>query len=81
MAYYQSFLSRYEGFEDLDGDITETEQLLVEIELDNEEQNEVYLIYFGEVNGPETVAILNDHSVLYVLTKDDMFSILQTLPS
>ena len=37
MAYYQSFLSRYEGFEDLDGDITETEQFLAEIELDNEE--------------------------------------------
>ena len=81
MAYYQSFLSRYEGFEDLDGDITETEQFLAEIELDNEEQNEAYFTYFGEVNGLETVDILNDYSVLYVLTKDDMFSILQTLPS
>ena len=81
MAYYQSFLSRYEGFEDLDGDMTETEQLLAEIELNNEEQNEAYLTYFGEVNGPEIVTILNDHSVLYVLTKDDMFSMPQTLPS
>ena len=81
MAYYQSFLSRYEGFEDLDGDMTETEQLLAEIELDDEEQKEAYLTYFGEVNGPETVAILNDHSVLYVLTKDDMFSMPQTLSS
>ena len=56
--------------------MTETEQLLAEMELDDEEWKEAYLTYFGEVNGPETVAILNDHSILYVLIKDDMFSIL-----
>ena len=56
--------------------MTETEQLLAEMELDDEEWNEAYLTHFGEVNGPETVAILNDYSVLYVLTKDNMFSML-----
>ena len=34
-----------------------------------------YITELGEVNGPETVVILNDHSVFHSLTKIDVFKL------
>lgn len=34
---------------------------------------DTYVTELGEINGPDTVAILNDHSVFHALTKTDMF--------
>jgi len=35
-----------------------------------------YITELGEVNGPETVAILNNHSVFHSLIKTDIFKLL-----
>jgi hypothetical protein len=34
-----------------------------------------YVIELKEINRPKTVAILNDHSVFYSLTKTDVFNL------
>jgi hypothetical protein len=35
-----------------------------------------YVTELGEINGPETVAILNDYSVFHSLTKTNVFNLL-----
>ncbi len=80
VAYYQSFLSEFEGIEgltdDVDDEMNETEQLLMDIELgDNKYDFDTYITKLREVNGLATVAILNDHSVFYSITKSNIFYI------
>jgi hypothetical protein len=56
--------------------MNETEQLLMDIELgDNKYDFDTYITELGEVNGLATVAILNDHSVFYSITKSNIFYI------
>ena len=38
-----------------------------------EEEYETYFTKFGEVNSTQTVAILNDQSVQYTITGEDIF--------
>jgi hypothetical protein len=50
--------------------------MLVDIQLS--ENNEfydldTYMTKLGEINRPETIAILSDHSAFYSLTKTDIF--------
>jgi hypothetical protein len=40
-----------------------------------------YITELGEINGIQTVFILNDHFVYYVFTKDDMFKLSNTYNS
>ena len=48
----------------------------MEIELGEEEEvYENYITELREVNGPNIVVILNDHSVFHSLTKTDMFDL------
>jgi hypothetical protein len=37
-----------------------------------------YITELGEIDGVQTVFILNDHSVYYVFTRDDMFKLSST---
>jgi hypothetical protein len=37
-----------------------------------------YATELGEINGIQTVSILNDHSVYHVFTRDDMFKLSST---
>jgi hypothetical protein len=37
-----------------------------------------YMTELGEIDGVQTVFILNDYSVYYVFTRDDMFKLLST---
>jgi hypothetical protein len=37
-----------------------------------------YTTELGEINGIQTVFILNDHSAYYVFTRDDMFKLSST---
>ena len=42
------------------------------------EEEEIYINYiidFREVNRPNTVIILNNHSIFYLLTKTDIFNL------
>jgi hypothetical protein len=38
----------------------------------------VYTTELGEINSIQTVSILNDHSVHYIFTKDNMFKLSST---
>jgi len=50
MAYFQSFLVQYKGVEDLKGEVNETEQLLIDIEIENYSPNQ-YFTEYSKVNG------------------------------
>jgi hypothetical protein len=78
LPYFQSFLAQFKGIEGIPDNITnnddnndkkETEQCLMEME----SKTENYLTELGEINSAQTVAILNDQSILHVVTKKDPF--------
>jgi hypothetical protein len=53
--------------------------LLIKIEIAEDEGSynfDSYITELGEVNGPETVAILNNYSIFHSLTKTDIFKLL-----
>jgi hypothetical protein len=55
----------------------ETEQLLADInikEYDNNNPPYQYFIEFGEVNNTKTIIFLNNQSMLYTITKIDIFN-------
>ena len=73
---YGTFLISYEGLEGLEGldDFELTEQFMtLKIEKSPFEQGEHFLTEWGEINGPQAVSILNDHSAYHVFTKCDPF--------
>jgi hypothetical protein len=37
-----------------------------------------YMTELGEINGVQTVSILNDHSIYYVFIRDNMFKLSST---
>jgi hypothetical protein len=37
-----------------------------------------YITELGEINGIQTVSILNDHSIYYIFTRDNMFKLFST---
>jgi hypothetical protein len=78
LPYFQSFLTQFKGVEGIPDNITndnnnndkkETEQCLIEIE----SKTKNYLTELREINGTQTVAILNDQSTLHVVTRKDPF--------
>ena len=77
VTVFQTFLAEFEGVEGLDDQLDETQQLLTELQLENEEQfsTEQYLTEFGGVIGIKTVAFLNDQSVFHAATGIDIFNI------
>lgn len=77
VAYYQSFLSQWEGVEGLteNDEQGEIQQLLAEMDHNEEYYGfDMYLTELGEVDGPETVGILRNYSVFHSLTKVDVFN-------
>jgi hypothetical protein len=70
--YYQTFLGQYEGLEGLDEDNNEASQMLADMSIDDN-VHEGYLTELGEVDGLQTVSILNDQSAYHVFTKDNIF--------
>jgi hypothetical protein len=61
-----------EGFQDNDV-LGEVDQLLMNMEID-EEPYDNFLTDLGEINGAQTVAILNDQSAFHAITGKDIFS-------
>jgi hypothetical protein len=61
----------------MDNELSETKQLLIEMELGKEEEENYknYIIKFREVNGPNIVAILNDYFIFHLLTKTNIFNL------
>ena len=52
--------------------------MLIKIEIAEDKESydfDSYITELGEVNGPETVAILNNHSVFHSLMKTDIFKL------
>ena len=74
VAYFNSFLANFEGVEGLSEgpDLTEAEQLMIEMESEGNE-NEGFFTEFGEINSMQTVASLNDQSIMHSFTKTDIF--------
>jgi hypothetical protein len=72
VATFQTFLTEFEGVEGLDDQLDETQQLFIDLELENGEQ---FFTEFGEVIGTQTIACLNDQSVFHATTGIDVFSI------
>jgi hypothetical protein len=73
MTYFQNFLVQYEGVEDLEDEVNETEQLLMDMEIEDYSPNQ-YFTEYGEVDGTQIVAVLNDQSTLHSITKSDIFN-------
>ena len=77
-AAFHTFLANYEGTEGWseNEDIGGAEQMMLEMSIENEgfEGFEQFFTEFGEVDGPQTVAILSDQSTLHAITRIDAFS-------
>jgi len=50
---------QYEGVEDLKGEVNETEQLLMDIKIEDYSPDQ-YFTKYSKVNGTQTVAVLNN---------------------
>ncbi len=59
MAYFQSFLVQYKGVENLKGKVNKAKQLLIDMEIKDYSPNQ-YFTKYSEVNGTQTVTVLND---------------------
>ena len=46
------------------------------INMEIKEEYNIYFTKFGEVNGTQTIAILNNQSTQYVVTGEDIFKVL-----
>ena len=80
-AYFQSFLIQQEGVDDLacepeDSAIKGTQQLLMDLEIEEypDDPSEQFFTAFGELNGIQTVSILNDQSAFHSITGSDVFN-------
>ena len=70
---YGTFLVSYEGLEHIN-DPEPTEQFMnLSVEEVPTVQEEQFMTEWGEVNGPRTISILNDHSAYHAFTKSDPF--------
>jgi len=78
IAYFQSFLVQYEGEEDLESKANETEQLFIDMEIEDYDNPadypNQYITELGEVDGIQTVTILNNQSIFHFITKSDIFN-------
>ena len=70
---YQTFLVQFEGVEGFSDEDTQQENSAFLHDMKIEENCGSFLTELGLVNGYNTVAILNDQSILHSLTKDDPF--------
>jgi len=66
-------LVQYEGIEDFEGKVNEAEQLLMDMEIEDYSPDQ-YFTEYGEVDGIQTVTVLNDQFTLYAITKSDIFN-------
>jgi len=60
-----------EGWDDNETDSNETRDQLTPDTKD--EENDQFFTDFGLINGTETIAVLNDRSILHICTKVDPF--------
>ena len=74
-AYFNNFLTKYEGVEGLerDDETEEIQQLLMEMELEND-ACDIFFSEFGEINGTKTITALKDQAVFHAVTKTDIFN-------
>lgn len=75
-TYYQIFLSKCEGIEGISDDIGQNDNRqneLIQMLLEMEIEDEHYLTERGEINGIQTVVILNDQAVRHAVTGEDIF--------
>ncbi len=70
-AYYQGFLAQYEGVEGLeDTETNDVDQILQSLEIE-EGGNDMFMAELGEVDGTQTMSILDTRSTLHAVTKED----------
>jgi hypothetical protein len=82
VIYFNTFLVEFESIEGLlfileQNELTEIEQLLATIsieEYDNDDPPCQYLTEFGEMDSIKAVIFLNNQSILYTITKIDIFN-------
>jgi hypothetical protein len=78
MAYFQSFLVQYKGEKDLKSEANKTKQLLIDMEIEDYDNPtnypDQYITELGEVNGIQTIVILNNQSTFYSIIKSDVFN-------
>ena len=75
LAQYYCFLTIQEGVEDLlDNNIGEIDHIITSMEIKKEYI--LYFIKFKEINGTQTIAILNNQSTQYAITGEDIFKAL-----
>jgi hypothetical protein len=71
-------LVQYKGVENLDGEVNKAKQLLIDMEIEDYPSDQYlsdqYFTQFGQVDGTQTIAILNNQSTLYSITKSDIFN-------
>jgi hypothetical protein len=78
------FLAKFEGIERLTEQselikqdkikISEIKQLLVKININIKEEYKGFFIKFGYINGIKAITILNNQSILYIITKTNIFN-------
>ncbi len=72
--YYNSFLAQYEGIEGIDNTTEPNSDQFLSMSIeDTWYDNEHFTTELGEVDGIQTVSILNDQSAYHVFTKHDTF--------
>jgi hypothetical protein len=76
LVYFSIFLIKFKGVESLleQNELTETEQLLIDITIDKKYKNEGFFIEFGQINKTEVIIVFNNQSILYTITKIDIFN-------
>jgi hypothetical protein len=55
-------------------ELIEIEQLLVNITIDKKHKNEGFFIEFEQIDGTEIIIALNNQSMLYTITKINIFN-------
>jgi hypothetical protein len=73
MAYFQNFLAQFESVEKLSETDHETEQLLTQMEIRDENVDQFFIKY-GKIDRVQTVFALNDQSAFHAIIKIDIFN-------
>jgi hypothetical protein len=76
LAYFSAFLVEFKSIKGLSeqNKLTETEQLLVDITIDKEHKNKGFFTEFGQIDRTEVIIALNNQSILYTITKINIFN-------
>ena len=81
LEYYNSFFAQYKGINGINDTMAEPNAkqfILMSINNALYTLYKNYMIELEEINGIQTVSILNNHSTYYTFTRDNMFKLSAT---